>query len=256
MNIDLVYLPTGSFDGDMTISLSTDGLSLDIRIPNNQYLVPYVDIDRYGSRIFNTSIRELLFNDIGDQLPTLGRYFLTAAYLMVNLDSNSFILWQANPTRDSKLVSATANRATESQCGNETSAPVSNGSPSDPPQVPPHEEVRLAGGSIAGIVVGATAALSILGLGVFFYLRRVRSHQQVTHDEARASTMGDESRTDAISEIQPPGNMKQQNTPLHEVRGSLAVLSEVGEQDHTVYEMNGDERYRPDALARTALNVS
>ncbi|XXH03412.1 hypothetical protein Hte_009814 [Hypoxylon texense] len=193
-------------------------LQTHIRIPNSQYLVPYADIDRSGSRIFNTSIRELLFNDIGDEPPILGRYFLTAAYLVVDLDYNTFTLWQANPTQDSKLVSV-ANRATESQCGNETSAPVSDGAPSDPPVIPPYEASRLAAGSITGIAVEATAALSILVLGVFLYLRQVRRRKRVTQDEVRAPAMGGETTADQISEAQQPGDGKQHNTLLHEVHG-------------------------------------
>ncbi|KAI1773349.1 acid protease [Hypoxylon cercidicola] len=216
---------------------------LDVTIPNSQYLVPYVDIDRDGSRIFDTSIRELLIDDIGDQLPMLGRYFLTAAYLMVDLDSNTFTLWQANPTRDSKLVPVAVNHATESQCGSETSTPAFSSLPSDSPEPPQHpqEAVGLAGGSIAGIVVGAIAALSFLALGVFFYLRRVRTRLQLTQDEARTPAMGDESRADQMSEIQPTDNTKQQHVPLHEVRGSHAVLPEASGHDHDVYEMGGDE---------------
>ncbi|KAI1140304.1 hypothetical protein F5Y05DRAFT_411361 [Hypoxylon sp. FL0543] len=74
---------------DLTILLST---GLEVRVPNNQYLVPYVDIDRNGSRIFDSSTRELLITQVPGHTNTLGRYFLTAAYLMVDIDAHSFTL--------------------------------------------------------------------------------------------------------------------------------------------------------------------
>ncbi|KAI1760425.1 acid protease [Hypoxylon sp. FL1150] len=234
-----LYNTSDLFDGDLTISLST---GLDIRIPNNQYLVPYVDIDRNGSRIIDTSVRELLVNGLSDQPATLGRYFLTAAYLMVDLDSNTFTLWQANPTRDSKLVSAAANRATDSQCVNDTSIPGSNGTASDLSQAP-QQANGLSGGSIAGIVVGVIAGLAVLGLGVFFYLRRARNGAQFTQSDEATPAMGDQSRVDQNSGLQHPDSTKQLQAPIHELRGSPAALSEVSGHHNYVYEMNGDERY-------------
>lgn len=223
----------------MTVSLST---GLDIRIPNNQYLVPYVDIDRNGSRTIDTSRRELLINGVSDQPATLGRYFLTAAYLMIDLDSDTFTLWQANPTRDSKLVSIAVNRATESQCVNDTSVPPSNGAASDLPQVPQQASV-LSGGSIAGIVVGVLAALAFLGLGVFFYLRRARNGAQFTHSDEATPAMDDQARVDQNPGFQRPDNTKQVQSPIYELRGSLAPSHEVSGQQHYVSEMDGDERY-------------
>ncbi|XDG04485.1 hypothetical protein ABKA04_004100 [Annulohypoxylon sp. FPYF3050] len=88
--------------GDLTISLS---MGLDIRIPSDQYLIPWVDIDRNGSRYTVPSKQELLIGAVTNQPATLGRYFFTAAYLMVDLDANEFTLWQANPTSDSRLHS-------------------------------------------------------------------------------------------------------------------------------------------------------
>lgn len=222
----------------MTISLST---GLDIRIPNNQYLVPWVDIDRNGSRVFNTSTRELLINGLSDQPATLGRYFLTAAYLMVDVDSNTFTLWQANPTRDSKLTPVAVSRATESQCGDDVSSPASNGSASNPPQAL-QEEDSLSGGAIAGIVVGVIAAFTFLGLGIFFYLRWARNGTRFTRSDEAAPAIGDENHVDQNSELQQLDNTKQLYHSVYELRGSPAVLPEVSGQ-HAVYEMIGDERY-------------
>ncbi|KAL2280627.1 hypothetical protein FJTKL_12344 [Diaporthe vaccinii] len=96
----LQYLAKNSFDGDITISLSS-GLS--VTVQNDQFLTPFVQIGYDGARFLNESIKELLINPT-DQPPTLGRYFLTAAYLMVNHDSNTFTMWQGNPSSSSNLV--------------------------------------------------------------------------------------------------------------------------------------------------------
>ncbi|KAI1104485.1 acid protease [Jackrogersella minutella] len=222
-----LYDALDAFDGDMTISLST---GLDIRVPNSQYLVPYVDIDRNGSRIFNTSERELLISAVSDTSATLGRYFLTAAYLMVDLDANTFTLWQANPTSDSKLVS----RTTESECGNKTSSSsdVLPSSHSQAPQV----ASGLSKGSIAGIVVGVVAGLAILGLGILFYIRRARNNQTVTGppDVADGAIQ--------FSELPVMENTKPMYSLVHELRGSPAAVSEVSGQAHYTYEMDGNTR--------------
>lgn len=90
-------------EGDMAISFSS---GLQVTVPNDQFMVPFVTIARNGSRIFNDSQKEFLFNGIDEpvQPATLGRYFLTSAYLMVNQDAETFTLWQANPSTATQLV--------------------------------------------------------------------------------------------------------------------------------------------------------
>ncbi|KAJ8130410.1 hypothetical protein O1611_g3216 [Lasiodiplodia mahajangana] len=171
------YLYDGGdfFDGDMTISLSS---GLDVRIPNNQYLVPYVDVDRNGSRIFNNSQREFLFNDVYDNPTTLGRYFLTGAYLMVDHDAGVFTMWAANPTRESTLVSVTS-ADLQANCTNATSTEPGAASNSGSPSVPSSNKstaATLPGGAIAGVVVGAVAALGIIIAGVYFLYKRRRQN--------------------------------------------------------------------------------
>ncbi|KAI0444574.1 aspartic peptidase domain-containing protein [Xylaria telfairii] len=163
-----LYEDTDIFDGDMTISLSS---GLEARIPNNQYLVPFVEVDRNGSRVFNTSQRELLLNAVTDNPSTLGRYFFTGAYLMVNHDAGTFTMWAANPTRESTLISVVSTNS-EVSCDNTTKPdPISS------PMV--SKAATLSAGSIAGIAVGVVAALAIVGVvvGVYFFRRRTRSNE-------------------------------------------------------------------------------
>lgn len=99
-----------SYGGDMTIILTS---RFSVRVSNDQFLIPYVYVDYDGARKEDTSIKEFLWNAVSDQSATLGRYFLTAAYLMVNHDSNSFTLWQANATTSSDLVSVMDEKSAE-----------------------------------------------------------------------------------------------------------------------------------------------
>jgi hypothetical protein len=141
------------FDGDITFQLSS---GLEIRVQNDQYVVPFVTIDRNGSRIFNDSQREVLMNGVADQPATLGRYFLTGAYLMVNQDSNTFTIWQANPSSSSDLIPVLDER-TASGCSNTTGV-VQPSSISSPTGKSTSSSSHLSGGAIAGIVIAALLA--------------------------------------------------------------------------------------------------
>ncbi|KAI2473152.1 acid protease [Annulohypoxylon bovei var. microspora] len=222
-----LYNESNTFGGDLTISLST---GLDIRVSNDQYLTPFVDIDEYGSRVVDTSYRELLISNVSDPVATLGRYFLTAAYLMVDMDANTFTLWQANPTSDSKLVGLA-----NSGCGNATS-PDSGTSPSSNSQAP-QVMSGLSRGSIAGIVVGAVAGFAILGLGVFFYLRRIRRFRSNQTATELPDPSGEVSR---LPELAVLNNAKPLSSPERELRGSTAVSDVNGQAHHTPYEMDGN----------------
>jgi hypothetical protein len=137
----------------MTLYLSS---GLKVQVPNSQYLVPFVDIARNGTRVSNNTLKELLINGVGDQPATLGRYFLTSAYLMVNHHANSFTLWQANPSNRSNVVRVLDEKtaATCSQTGI-----VVQPSATNKPQGTGDE---VATGPPVGAIVGAVIG-SVLG---------------------------------------------------------------------------------------------
>ncbi len=118
----------------------------------------------------------------GDNLSTLGRYFFTAAYLMVDHDAHTFTMWQANPSTKSNLIpvisKTTANKACESEGGSSTGGnSTGNGSPggssggggtiTNSPTPP-----TISIGLIAGVAAGGTAVIAALAVLVFFLLRR------------------------------------------------------------------------------------
>lgn len=104
-------------------------------------------------------------------MPILGRTFLTGAYLMVNQDSNTFTMWQANPSKDTNLVAVGSNP--NSTCGNSTAQGQNNGGNRNGNTS--SKSSSLSGGAIAGIVIGVLALLAILALGALFFLRRRRN---------------------------------------------------------------------------------
>ncbi|KAI1171737.1 aspartic peptidase domain-containing protein [Nemania sp. FL0916] len=228
-----LYENTDIFDGDMTISLSS---GLDVRIPNSQYLVPYVDVDRNGTRIFNTSRREFLFNGVGDNPSTLGRYFLTGAYLMVDHDAGTFTMWAANPTPESTLVSVVPTGSTTSMrtdCGNANGtdpSPDGHGPATDKGAAPMNNGAILSPGSIAGIAIGAVAALAIIGVGAYFLYKRKRRDK-----------MGSTGPVD-VSPVEKYGHEQY----WHEVPAQTSRYALPAELDGGIRpELTADERHLP-----------
>ncbi|KAJ4113208.1 hypothetical protein NW768_011484 [Fusarium equiseti] len=222
-----------AFDGDITFHLNS---GLQIRVPNDQYIVPFVDIERSGARVTKPKTKELLMNGVADQPATLGRYFLTAAYLMVNHDAGTFTLWQGNPTERSKLVQV-YDQKTADEC-------EKNGTGIVQPTVSagPDEETRESAvqseaspssspsrAVIGGAVAGAVVLIAVLCLGGFFLLRRKRK-----------TVAGQESSA-------PPEYVHYDKTefpawsPPQEMAGCKPMPAEAQGQSHFVYELDGNE---------------
>jgi hypothetical protein len=80
-----------SYQGDMRITLSS---GLQVTVPNDQFMVPFVSVDRNGSRIFNESEREFLYGISYDE-PAACEYIrifhLTSPDLNLHLHASSFV---------------------------------------------------------------------------------------------------------------------------------------------------------------------
>jgi hypothetical protein len=140
-----------SYTGDLTIKLDS---GLQVRIPNNQLIVPDRNISPSGEIIANASSPNIVINPIkeinaNDQLH-LGRQFLSAAYVMINEDSSSFTLWKANPTLKSYVMGV--DKRNDPILSNCTI------------HVTMTSESKLSKGAIAGIAVAAVAAVLIIAL--------------------------------------------------------------------------------------------
>ncbi|KAI1245677.1 hypothetical protein MGN70_012569 [Eutypa lata] len=244
-----LYDAIDTFDGDMTFEFSN---GLQVRVPNSQFLVPYVDIDRNGSRVFNTSERELLVNGVYDQAATLGRYFLTAAYLMVDQDEGTFTLWQANPSSSSTLVPVMGSKA-QTACQDGTIGDTSTSTTSNPgvsngnPAVSDTQDGRkLAGGAVAGIAVGSVVAISSIGAVVFF-LRRSRKQQNPvsTIDQAYDTPYNSDQQYPNKLVGTPYGYNLPENERVHELHDAQSGVAEMyGKHEARVYEMDGSHHSR------------
>ncbi|KAF4451229.1 hypothetical protein F53441_5772 [Fusarium austroafricanum] len=163
------------FFGDLTFHLES---GLKIRVPSNQYMIPFVDINANGSRVSDATKRDILITDIEDEPPILGRYFLTAAYLMVNHDAGTFTLWQANATTEKNLVRV-FDEETGKKCGGNATGviqPSASSIPSASTSSSPDGGGSQSGSSRAGVIGGAVVAsvlgVALLGLGVAYFLRK------------------------------------------------------------------------------------
>ncbi|CAM1510624.1 Fc.00g009590.m01.CDS01 [Cosmosporella sp. VM-42] len=221
------------FDGDITFHLDS---GLQIRVPNDQYIVPSVDIARNGSQIFKKGVKELLMNGLGSQPATLGRYFFTAAYLMVNHDAGTFTLWQANPSTKSALVRV-FDEETASKCGGDATGivqPSTSSTSTRKPEATQDADTEAkpssspSGLAIGGAVAGVVVAVAVIGLVAFYMIRRQKK-QRLEYAAAISTSNQDPPKYHISSEPQelPNKGWYHPAAPPAEVQG----------QDHFVYEM-------------------
>ncbi|KAB8291748.1 hypothetical protein EYC80_006543 [Monilinia laxa] len=201
------------YAGDLTIELDS-GIS--VRIPNDQLVVPNLSIDHAsGAMVANASEPELVLNAIqavnANDLPQLGRQFLTAAYLMLNQDAKTFTLWQANPTENEDLVSIDGrNNAIDDFCtspstpnnnsanGNlaNTSSATSSSTPTSNLTADNQKPGVLSTGVIAGVAIASVAVIASIGGIIIWYTSQRRRKHSINDSPTTAAN---------VSEKTPPG---------------------------------------------------
>ncbi len=172
----------------MTISLSP---GLDITIPNHQLVVPQygystqgVEVDYNASTVVEVLINSLQGVDKND-MPILGRAFLSSAYLMVDADHEQFTLARVNATSAQQIVpiappacQSPKSIATPIPTTSTASSTTGPANVSSTPPVPAGTHQGVSTGVVAGAAVGG-AAFVALCFGVLLLLRRRRrTHQQ------------------------------------------------------------------------------
>lgn len=214
-SISIPLLTPPSYTGDLTFTIASQ---LQIRIPNHQLVLPDYTINEQGQQeVTNSSLADILLyqlagGDTGD-FPILGQPFLTSAYLMVDYDNSQFHLWQSNPSPKKELIAVGP-----ANCDN-TSSSSSTGSGSSPissnPASPSRTEKKkhaLAGGAIAGIIVGALAVLALLACLIYFLIKRGKAvpSRDGSEKSSRSSNPGGEDLDQLPRqelEWRPPGEM-------------------------------------------------
>lgn len=126
--------------------------------------------------MYNVSRQNILINSVEDEAPVLGRYFLTAAYLMVNQDAGTFTLWKANVTEESKPVRV-FDEQTGEKCGDKASGVIQPSASSTGPTSEPdgNSDSHRADHSPSGSMIGGAVASSVIGVaviaaGVYYFL--------------------------------------------------------------------------------------
>ncbi|CAH0046776.1 unnamed protein product [Clonostachys solani] len=195
-----IYDRKQSFKGDMTFHLES---GLKIRIPNTQYMPPHVYHDEDGSRVMDTSARELAMPETLNGVPMLGRYFLTSAYLMVNHDVGTYTLWESNQNTSiwkNDLVMIKDDEIA-AQCPDNATKPVETPSVSTTEVIPESTttvEQTESGSSVAspatigGSVVGGVIGAAIIALAAAWFIRRGRAAASDAPVEMGASSAAGE----------------------------------------------------------------
>lgn len=163
------------YTGDLEITLSD---SLTITIPNSQLVIPERDYGDDGRpRITNDKTRGLLINGLDgantNDIPLLGRAFLTSAYLHVNNEKNEWSMWQAYAVADQKLVSVPG--PGDLACPSNTTGSTTTGNNGTSSPAPVNGSTALTTGSIVGLALGSVTFLLLLALAAFLLLRRRRN---------------------------------------------------------------------------------
>ncbi|PHH81257.1 hypothetical protein CDD83_3633 [Cordyceps sp. RAO-2017] len=223
------------FDGDLTIVLAS---GLKVRVPNSQFITPHLAMDSDGARILDRTKRDLLINGLGSQPATLGRYFLTSAYLMVDHDAKSFTLWRANPSTSSRLESVT-HEGTASQCDDGRSVLQPSSPASAPVDSAGQPSAAVRGGAVAGGVVGA----SLLGLAAFLLLtwkrRRMRMRSRKANGDVAPQEVAAAHTEPKPAQLASAPHASTEH-PAQGPHGSQATLEMRGQ----VYEMGGEDGNR------------
>lgn len=220
----MLTVSVARFDGDLTIVL---GSGLRVRVPNTQFITPHVHMNPNGSRELDYDRLDLVINGLDTDLATLGRYFLTSAYLMVNHDAKAFTLWQANPTTSTSLVRV-LDEASSKKCGRAhdimSMSRTSAGSS------------RPSGAVVGGAVAGGIVAAALLGLGAFFLIRRKRA----TAGGERACPDGGSTTSQHKLGQYNPGGAAGPETWAQELPTPDTMTPEAYHSHQPIYEMDGD----------------
>lgn len=164
-----------SYYGGLTIKLQN---SVSVIVPNTELVVPDTYIAPNGAVQTNSSVRNVVINslqtDNDNDLPVLGRLFMSSAYVMVNHDAGRFSVWQANTaSKTADIVALDKQNNIVSQfCADSPPAalPTSTSAPLPQPQTGGSTLSRAA---IIGIAVGASAGIAMLcGISFILYRRR------------------------------------------------------------------------------------
>ena len=228
------------------------GSSLRIRIPNNQYIIPFTTFDDQGHRVVNNTKKVLVMSHSGPNPATIGRWFFTGAVLMVDYGAGTFTLWQANPSSRSDLVAVAGEGGKSLAARTSTNCTVGGAG----------GEIGAGDGGVsgtnnaavaAGAVMGGVAGLVVVAGGVFWLVRQTQRKRLMTAAAAQETTAVAGSKAYRDSELSKmmlvsefAGRGYTGTPPAAEMLGnpSHGVVPPGGQKmsGYTVYEMDAQGR--------------
>ncbi|KAK4554535.1 hypothetical protein LTR86_008389 [Recurvomyces mirabilis] len=234
------------YSGDLTIVLNSD---LSFKVKNDVLVVPDQYIDRSGARQSNSSADVVLIDPLdgvnANDPPIIGMQFLSAAYLMVDLDARTFTLWQANPSTESRLISVGGQCSEEPAVNSNATSPSTNSTSSGPQEGGSNSTVSAARpaskastGTIAGAVVGAVLGLALIaGIVILVLLRRKKTR------ESKAAS------TERLTVVDGKSDPEDTYTGWHDLPRKTGLgLHEAPDNSHEMYEMSS--KHDPVELGR------
>lgn len=216
-------------------------------------MVPDYSVNAQGFlTIANSSSREILINSLQgvnkNDMPLLGRSFLSSAYLLVDQDHQQFTLWSANQKATEPNLIPIGPATCKPSSSIATPSPTSTASVSNGQSANKHNGETLDKGGIAGVVIGSLAGFVIVCLLLFRYLRRRHPHPQApqTSSQHTATPENDDPRDSSYlafrpempSDSQPPQEMPLERdtayavAPYEVAAEPSAALLERGRMDH------------------------
>lgn len=171
------------YPGDLAVTLQS---GLTVRLPNHQLVVPERTIQpNTGRVVVNGRLPNLVLNPAArPDLSQLGQMFLSAAYLLVNHDADTFTLWEAaDPTSVGReeIVGVDGRGGEISSaggaCRGEGGLSSGNGSGGS--------NSSVSAGVIAGSVLASLVGVGVMAGGVWFFLRRRRRRRVSEMDSGR-----------------------------------------------------------------------
>lgn len=177
-----------TFNGNLTITLND---ALTITIPRDQLLFDEPFIPSNGIVTRNTDWKNIpivRYDDTDQEMPKIGGMFFSSACLMVNHDKNEFTIAGVQEERAAQQLMGI-------DTTNDCVASVDTGSstaigPSTQSKPPSGSSKGLAGGTVAGIVVGILALLAALTAIAILARRRRRASNDAPNNGELAAAFG------------------------------------------------------------------
>ncbi|KAM0712139.1 hypothetical protein Q7P37_011233 [Cladosporium fusiforme] len=253
------YRLAGYYGGDLTMVLDQ---GLRFTSSNDILILPSESVGSDGAYERNSSalgiqLTPTLNVNIND-VPHIGRPFFSAAYIMVDLDSETWTLWQANATTDSRLVRVGSDciedQRPEEPVSNGTiiDDAVNSGSSTSGSDASAGASATITTGAIIGVAIGAAFGTGLVAAAItIFILKKRRRKERSGSESAFALTRHSPESEQRVSIWhEKPADSVQELSALRVYNHELpvderAVEAPGGPWDHRPFELSATQTPKP-----------